>query len=165
MSYYFDDEDDFEPIKYKIGDKNINSPSIGQYTLFFAFDYVSLNGTKYCFNNPQIKHEHFVEIYHFKRDISSIIINDFTDNSRLKQKYHFHSIDIFQKRYLVPLFCKLLGMKQDVDPSKLPTLYQFAIFTNNETSEAPRIVGFFGKMGIFYVLWLDYEHDIYKKQR
>lgn len=161
MAFTFDEEEEIEPLKYKIGDDDVRFPNINEYTLLFAFDYLSLNSTKYCFNNPIILVEDFIKIYEFKKETSKIKIRDFTDNRYIKQKYHFHAIDIYSKSksFLVDIFTKLLGKK--MKPSELPSLYQFAIFTDNDTLKAPRIVGFFGKRGVFHILLLDYEHSIY----
>jgi hypothetical protein len=159
MSYAFDDEEDIEYLKYKIGDADIRIPNIDEYTLLFAFDYLSLNSTRYCFNNPSILAEDFIKIYEFKKLASKITIRDFTEKDFIRRQYHFHHIDIFHKKFLQELFTSLLGRKIDIN--KLPSLYQFAIFTDNNTLKAPRIIGFFGKRGVFHVLWLDYEHAIY----
>ncbi len=162
-NFVFDDEyDDIEPIKFKIGDKDINFPNIEQYTLLFAFDYISLKSTKYCFNNPNITLDDFKEIYNFKKKVSSITIKSFIEDSNMKYLYRFHDINIYQKKFLIAIFQELLG--RNIDVSKLPTLYQFAIYTDNVNKKAPRIVGFFGKMGVFHVLLLDYEHSIYSMQ-
>lgn len=159
MAFTFDDEEEIEPLKYKIGDDDVRFPNINEYTLLFAFDYLSLNTTKYCFNNPSILAEDFIKIYEFKKESSKIRIRDFTDNSFIKKKYHFHPIDIFSKPFLINIFTELLGKK--MKPYELPSLYQFAIFTDNDTLKAPRIIGFFGKRGVFHILLLDYEHAIY----
>jgi hypothetical protein len=159
MAFTFDDEEEIEPLKYKIGDADIKIPNIDEYTLLFAFDYLSLNTTKYCFNNPTVLAEDFIKIYEFKKLASKITIRDFTENISIRRQYHFHYIDIFSKSFLIDIFTGLLGKK--MKPHELPSLYQFAIFTDNDTLKAPRIVGFFGKRGVFHILLLDYEHGIY----
>ncbi|MEA5459412.1 hypothetical protein VB796_10200 [Arcicella sp. LKC2W] len=165
MSYYIpDDDEDIVATKYNVGDSDIRFPNIKEYTLLFAFDYLSLNATKLCFNNPNISKEDFVKIYEFKQQVSTIKIGEFIDNTKIKQRYHFHDIQVYQKTELKTLFERLLGKGKTFRIDQLPTLYQFAIFTDNKTNKAPRIVGFFGKMGVFHALWLDYEHSIFPKK-
>lgn len=154
--------DDDEPInlKYKIGDEVAGIASLEDFTFTFTFDYLSLDTSNLCFNNPNVSKEDFVEIFSLKKSLSKIKVRDIQD--RFKRNFHFHEINLIDKKSLVEPLKKLFNYSKFIEPYKLPSLYQIAVYTDNQSLKAPRIVGFFGKYAVFHVLWLDYDHQIYK---
>ena len=162
--YDFPEEEEPINLKYKIGDIVPKMPEIENLTFVFAFDYLSLKQTQYCFDNPNITKDDFIKIYKLKKELAKISVKDIQD--RLKQRFHFHSIDLNTKTFLLKPFKELLNYPHNIEVYKLPSLYQIAVYTDKSSDKssdkAPRIVGFFGKHAVFHILWLDYEHNIYK---
>lgn len=159
MSYRFASEEEHENIKYLKGDKVIKIGEIEELSLIIAFDYISLNNTDLCFNNNTITSVDYAKLFEFKKQISKVKIKDFFDNSAIKRKFHFHDVDLYQKKFLINLLKSLLGYDKFVEVYKLPTIYQIAVYTDQ--NKAPRILGFFGKNASFHILWFDYNHKIY----
>jgi hypothetical protein len=159
-SYYFPNSDDDEPIqlKYKIGDDIAGIAALQDYTFTFTFDYLSLESSDLCFNNSNVSKEDFVEIFSLKKKLSRMRVKDIQD--KFRKEFHFHEISLVDKGFLVQPLKNLFNYTKFIQPYDLPTLYQIAVYTNNELLKAPRIVGFFGKYGVFHVLWLDYHHKI-----
>lgn len=160
QNFGFYEEDEPINLKYKIGDIIPKIPEIENLTFVFAFDYLSLEQTGYCFDNPNITQNDFFKIFRLKKELSKITIKDIQD--QFKRHFHFHSIDLNIKKFLLEPLKKLLNYSKFIEVYKLPTLYQIAVYTDNTLDKAPRIIGFFGKHAVFHILWLDYEHDVYK---
>lgn len=158
--YEFYEEDEPINLKYKIGDIIPKIPEIENLTFVFAFDYLSLEQSKFCFDNPNITQTDFIKLYTLKKELSKITVKDIQD--KFKKSFHFHIIDFNSKKFLIDPFKKLLNYPKFIEVYKLPSLYQIAVYTDNTSDKAPRIVGFFGKYAVFHILWLDYNHDIYK---
>ncbi len=161
MSYSFVSEDEHESVKYSYGDKVTTLGEIEKLSLVIAFDYLSLINSDFCFNNSKIIVDDYRKLFEFKKEISKIKIKEFFDNSKVKQKYHFHSVDLYKKKFLINLMKSLLNYNKYLEVDKLPTLYQIGVYTNNVTMKAPRVLGFFGRNATFHILWLNYEHKIY----
>jgi hypothetical protein len=157
--------DDDEPIKlkYKIGDKIAGIAALEDYTFTFTFDYLSLNSSNLCFNNNDVSREDFVKIFSLKKKLSKMKIEDI--QNKRKRDLHFHSIDLNEKRFLKEPLKNLFGYSRVIEADRFPTIYQIAVYTDNELEKAPRIVGFFGNYGVFHVLWLDYHHQIYRGKK
>lgn len=130
----------------------------------FAFDYISLGKTKLCFNNPDLEARNFHDFLGRLYDISTKSYSDVHDNDK-----HFHKINLARKKHedvqaILIEDAKFFAEKEDIDAENLPEIWQFTIATDNENNYAPRVVGFFGTHGIFYLLWFDLEHSIYEKK-
>ena len=164
FDFYEDDEfDEHSSLKYKIGDQMIKISSIESFTLSFAFDYLSLDSTKFCFNNHNISVEDYRELFIFKKEVSTVKIKDLIDDRLTNKKYHFHTIDLIKKKFLIEPLKKLMNYSKYIELYQLPTLYQLAVYTNSKIERSPRIVGFFGKYAVFHILWFDYGHEIYPR--
>ena len=161
MSFSFASEDEHESVKYLYGNKVTTLGEIEKLTLVVAFDYLSVINTDFCFNNVKIEVSDFRKLFEFKKEISKIKIKDFFDDSIIKKKYHFHSVDLYKKKFLINLMKPLLNYNQYLEVDKLPTIYQIGLYTNNTNMKAPRVLGFFGRNATFHILWFDYEHKIY----
>lgn len=162
---FYEDDDENVNIKYQVGDDIINFGDIENLTLTIVFDYLSLNKTKLCFNNNEITADDFRRLFEFKQQVSTIKINSFIDDSRIKREYHFHSVDLYKKKFLLEPLKKLLNYNKFIEVYQLPTIYQLGVYTDNLTMKAPRILGFFGKNAAFHLLWFDYEHSVYPNKK
>ena len=165
MNYKFYENDEHEAVKYSFGDEVITIGQIENLSLVIAFDYLSVDCSDFSFNNIKITLEDYRKLFEFKKEISKIKIKDFFYDSDVKRKYNFHSIDLYQKKFLITIIKKLLNYKSEkLDLSKIPTIYQIGVYTDNKNMKAPRIVGFFGKNATFHILMFDYEHKIYSNK-
>jgi hypothetical protein len=156
-----DDDDELENPKYKFGDDLPNFKQIQNITFSFAFDYLSIGLQKIsdlCFDNPAIEKADYIDLLLLLNELSSQTLDDLEND---KQKYHFHLIDINEKTFLKTPLKNLLGIQSNRNID-YPALYQIALYTDNQTQKAPRIVGFIGKYAIFHLLWFDYNHSIYR---
>lgn len=166
MSYsFYEEEDESVNVKYKVGDKVINFGEIENLTLTIVFDYLSLDNSSLCFNNDKITADDFRKLFEFKQKVSTIKINSFLDDTNTKREYHFHSIDLYKKKFLLEPLKKLLNYNKFIEVYQLPTIYQLGVYTDNTTMKAPRILGFFGKNAAFHLLWFDYDHSIYPQKK
>lgn len=162
--FLIDDGDEIAPTKYKIGDKKDTKPYSQTFTMAFAFDYISIAGSKLCFDYDKIPADDYHQLFYLKQEISSIKVSDLF--SAYRKQYRFHDIVIDKtndKKWLIPLLCDLFKVDKNDDNivNQLPNIYQIQVYTDNVSNTAPRIVGFFGNYGIFHLLWFDYEHSIY----
>lgn len=161
MTYIFDDDKDALSTKYVFGKNKPKLSEIESYTLSFAYDYTSLNQTDLCFDYSKIPADDYHEVYYLKQEISLLKISDLINHT---STYRFHPIDYAYKRaWLFKEYAKILNVKikNSSDYDKLPTLYQIAVYTDQKTGKAPRIVGFIGNYGIFHLVWFDYTHKIF----
>lgn len=166
MSHYFlphdDDDESFDDPKYIFGDEIKKICDLEEYTPSFAFDYISMSETNLCFNCPDIPLSDFIKLFERKKEISSKSIGEIIDSPG--QEYHFHEVNLYQKKELKERLKELLKTKND-KVEALPVVYQLAVYTDNKTGKAPRIMGFFHKKGIFHLLWFDYSHSVYPKKK
>jgi hypothetical protein len=162
MKFTFHEDDSSESsFKYKVGDEITPISDIEDFTLTIAFDYISVINSNLCFDYSKIDISDYQKLFKFKKEISGIPIVSFLDDSETKRKYHFHSIDLYRKKFLIEPLKQLLGYNKYIEVHQLPTIYQIGVYTDNTTMKAPRVLGFFGKNAIFHLLWFDYEHSIY----
>jgi hypothetical protein len=157
MPKYFDFDlsDSFENPKYTPNtDYEFPTfPKIEDLTLIFAFDYLSLEQSNLCFNNPKLQTSDYTDIFQFLKKIADKSIDDFRNEQQI---YHFHEVPL--KADLKTALQNIFNQNRVRD---YPALYQIAVYTDNTNQKAPRIVGFFGKFAIFHIIWLDFEHSIF----
>lgn len=124
----------------------------------FGLDYISLNKTAFCFNNPEIPARDFIELLVRCNKISSLTYSELHDTS-FGNGYHFHEVDKprLARNGLIDKFRERIPERKKA----LPPVYQFALYTDKET--APRVLGYIGKWGVFYLLWFDYGHLLYPR--
>lgn len=157
--YNFYEEEDSIKLKYKIGDSASPISQIENYSFIFTYDYISLNGSELCFDNKEITNEAFIELYRLKKELSNLSISQVL--YEFNKKYRVHPIDLYKKKKLIEPLKALFNYKKYIDLSSLPTIYQVDVYTDSNTKEAPRLVGFFGYYAVFHVLWFDFHHSIY----
>jgi hypothetical protein len=126
----------------------------------FGFDYLSLDKSNFCFNNPAIPARDFVELLRRFQKISLLTYSEIQDKT-VGNGYHFHEVEKWRlnSHGLADEFQKKLEGRTRA----LPPVYQFALYTDKNT--APRILGYIGKWGIFYLLWLDHGHLLYPEDK
>ena len=125
----------------------------------FGLDYLSLDGTPFCFNNLEIPARDFVELLRRCQKISQLTYSELHDDS-VGNGYHFHEVDKHRLAHhgLLEKFRARIPERK----KGLPPVYQFALYTDKDI--APRVLGYVGKWGIFYLLWFDYGHLLYPRQ-
>jgi len=140
--------------KFKLGSEIKSIEQLRHHTLAFSFEYSCFNNTPISINYSGKETSDYLDILVFLKHLSLLTIGDLNDNC---ETYHFHEIDINFKYYLKS-FLKDNFKNNTLDYSQIPTIYQIAYY-NDDT--APRICGFFGSLGLFYILWWDFHHLIH----
>jgi hypothetical protein len=144
--------------KYTLGEKGYSFYEIKKLTPVFAFDYLSLEGSDLCFNSNRFRVEDFIGLLDGLKKVSKIPY----ETLKTIPNYRFHSIDFDDSRVNISKkdFRNKLTFKEDLLPDEaLPTLYQFDL----QYVQEARVCGFLFK-GIFYLVWYDRFHSIYKSK-
>lgn len=140
---------------------------IWDHKIIFDYKYVSLQQGCICFDNPKINIKTYVSLIEKSKYFSSTTIKEILDkeHSSIKSKSikHNHVLEINDKRYFIKHIFKSQIKQYINEDIGIPTFYQLEIFTDNINDLAPRIIGFFGEKGVFYLIWLDYEHKFYPR--
>lgn len=164
-SYLEDFGDDvFEELTSKgvKGGQNDHIPSLDEHYHFkpvFGLDYLSLDSSPFCFNNPSIPAYGLIEVLKCCQRMSLLTYQELEDTS-IGNAYHFHEVD--QKKLEAHGLIDKFQEKLPDRKKRLPPVYQVAIYTDGGKGDAPRMVGYIGKWGIFYLLWLDWGHQLYR---
>jgi hypothetical protein len=141
--------------KYKLGEVGMSFYDIKNFRPVFAFDYLSLNGNDYCFNNEGLSKEDYIGLLSGLRKISNTSYGVMHDN----KAYRFHKIDFDDKSVTIKRqdFKNILTNKPELlDDEELPNLWQFDLHYVQEA----RVCGFLYQ-GVFYLVWYDRDHKIY----
>jgi hypothetical protein len=146
--------------KYRVGQKDDTSfHDIRELTPIFAFDYISMQENPLCFNATSLTKEDYVGLLNGLRKISPISYKELSTTPI----YRFHQVNFNETRVLLSArdFKLILfpseSLREKVLDEELPTLYQFDLHYVQEA----RAVGFLFK-GIFYLIWYDRNHEVYK---
>lgn len=142
--------------KYNIGEKGYNFYDIKHLKPTFAFDYLSLNSGELCFNSSQLNVKDFIGLLEGLKKISAISY----DTLKKVPNYRFHSVDFDKDNISITRkdFKAILTFKEELlEDDELPTLYQFDF----QYVQEARVFGFLYQ-GIFYLVWYDRNHIIYK---
>jgi hypothetical protein len=141
--------------KYVFGEAANRLNEIKQHKPVFAFDFISLNYSDYCFNSNRINaQKDYQRIFQCFKSISNKSYNELNTNNA----YHFHEVDFSDTTISHSSFLKCIVpdvSKVNFDHS--PTVYQFKTF------EEARILGFVYKM-VFYLVMFDRNHNVYKRK-
>jgi len=141
-------------LKYNLGDSVESIDSLKHHSLTFSFEYSCFRSTPISLNYEKPQKDHYIDFLDCLKHLSSITINDLIKD---EVGYHFHEIDINLKYYLKTFLLKQFKV-DNIKFSALPSIYQIAYPTSDHE---PRICGFFGSFGVFYVLWWDFHHLIH----
>ncbi len=155
-----DYEENLPNLKYTFGDDVSFTPFSINVTPTFAYDYISLDQSSFCFNNPKMMGRDFCGYFFAVKEISSQKVSSLFDGS----KNHFHIINLTEKGFLIRMIKKQLGIKKYVDSNQLPIVAQFEVETDSER-ESPRVIFFLGRFGTFHILFYDREHSTYQMRK
>jgi hypothetical protein len=141
--------------KYTFGQQTNKLNEIKNAKPIFAFDFMSLNQTNFCFNSSLMKgQKEYVRLLEGFKKVSDKTYNTLSiDNT-----YHFHAVDFKDITITQSDFLKcLVKDTSKIDVNNAPTVYQFKLF------QEARVFGFIYS-GIFYLVFLDRNHDAYKRK-
>lgn len=144
--------------KYLLGEKGLSFYEIRELKPVFAFDYLSLNRSDLCFNSPKLSREDFIGFLDGLKRNSPKTYQELSTNPY----FRFHKINFNKDNLSISKsdFKKVLTSKEsELSDEELPTLYQFDLHYQQEA----RACGFLYK-GVFYLVWFDRNHIIYKSQ-
>lgn len=142
--------------KYKLGESGFSFREIINYKPIFAFDYLSLKGGDLCFDSNTLVTKDFIGLLEGLKKISEVTYKDLHDT----KAYRFHKIDFDDKSVTISkddFKSALTNKKELLNDDELPILYQFDL----QYVQKARVAGFLFK-GIFYLIWYDRNHIIYK---
>jgi len=144
--------------KYSLGETGYSFHNIKQFKPVFAFDYVSVNGEDLCFNSNKLVADDLRGLIIGLKKISSFSYEELNKNPA----FRFHVINFDDPKVQVSRaeFKKVLTNRPDkLADEHLPTFYQIDI----QYVQEARICGFLYK-GVFYLVWYDRNHQIYKRK-
>lgn len=141
-------------IKYSLGDSVASIENLKHHSLIFSFEYSCFRTTPISLNFEKPQKNDYIDFLSFLNYLSGITVNDLIEN---ESDYHFHEIDINKKYYLKSFLQKQFKVER-IKFSALPSIFQISYPSD---IHEPRLCGFFGSLGIFYVLWWDFNHLIY----
>lgn len=148
----FDIRREFIDTEYNFRDESPPFHEVKDYKPKFSYQYLSFDESEYCFNNPSITKSDYIDLLEIKKELSNQSVDD------LYKSYHFHIISFNKPRKRVEgLFkekFKDIKIKQDA----IPEFYQFA--GSKDETKIQRVIGFFGQLGEFHIVWFDFEHQI-----
>lgn len=141
--------------KYSFGETANRLHEIKQYRPVFAFDFISLNGSDFCFNSNLLNgQKDFHRLFQGLKNISNKSYDELSTN----YAYHFHEVDFSDISIPQSTFIKcLVPDMSKVDCDHCPTVYQFKLF------EEARVFGFISKM-VFYLVLIDRNHKAYARK-
>jgi hypothetical protein len=142
--------------KYKFGDTSHKISDFKHHKPVFAFDYISLNRTTYCFNSTLIDaKKDYLKLIEGLKKLSAKTYDEISKD----QSLHFHEVDFDSTSTSIPVsvFVKCLTASSNPNHDQCPTVYQFEIFG------ASRVFGFIHNF-VFYPVLLDKNHTIYKRK-
>lgn len=142
--------------KYTFGNNTSNLNEIRNCKPIFAFDYLSLENTIFCFNSSILSGQ---KDYHKLLDGLKTISTKSYDQLSRDYKFHFHDVEFnndLNISYSSFLKCIVADVTK-VDADKGPSVYQFKIF------EEARVFGFIHN-SVFYMVFFDRNHNAYKRK-
>jgi len=141
--------------KYSFGAVSDKLNKIKQDKPTFAFDFLSLKNSRFCFNSNLIAGvKEYQRIFQGFKTISTKTYDELSKD----RSYHFHEVDFDDTTIPHSDFLKCLvsdTSKINIDNS--PTVYQFKVF------EEARVFGFIYR-SVFYLVFFDRNHDGYKRK-
>jgi hypothetical protein len=146
-------EIEFSP-KFKLGDNKKSLEELKHHTLAFSFEYSCFKGTPISLDFSGKDNSDYIDLLNFLSFLSTVSIDYLNENA---DSHHFHEIDI-NKKYFLKTFLQKTFKTPKINYSDIPSIYQIAY--HNEAN-SPRVCGFFGALGLFYILWWDFHHLIY----
>jgi hypothetical protein len=141
--------------KYLFGEAANRLNEIKQHRPVFAFDYISLNNSDFCFNSSLLNgQKDYHKLFQSFKNISNKSYDELSSN----YAYHFHEVNFDDVSISQSDFLKcLVPDVSKINPDHSPTVYQFKAF------EEARVLGFVSKM-VFYLVFFDRNHKAYKRK-
>lgn len=137
--------------KFSLGEKTDDFQRVKHLNPVFAFDFISLNKSDFCFDGKLLGREDYVKLIKSLKNISSYTYEMIDKEYR----FHFHEIDWDDVTVSKSDFYKCISRnnnnKEEIE------VYQFKVY------EEARIIGFL-YMGIFYLVMFDRGHNAYKRK-
>ena len=140
---------------FTAGDRSDKFEDIKHLHPRFAYDFISLGGSEFCFNSSDLGLRDYQKLMKSFKELS---LQTYEVMNR-EHRYHFHDIDWNDVTVSKSDFMKCIykGVKRDAYDDEDITAYQFKVY------EEARIVGFIYK-GIFYLVMFDRGHNAYKRK-
>lgn len=139
--------------KYRLGDNSDAFEEIKGLKPIFAFDYISLNQTSFCFNSKLMGGRDFHKMLKSLKSISKYTYETINTDNR----FHFHEVKWEDVTISKADFEKCIYEQEKVKAKGDITPYQFKLF------QEARVFGFIYK-GVFYMVMLDRNHNGYKRK-
>lgn len=138
--------------KYTFGDTSSKISEFKHHKPVFAFDFVSLSRTDFCFNSKLIDaKKDYVKIIEGLKKLSFKTYDELSKDPA----FHFHEVDFNSTVVSQSVFVKCLTSTSNKE--QCPTVYQFEIFGS------ARIFGFIHNW-VFYPVLFDRNHNVYKRK-
>lgn len=138
-------------IKYRKGEKTDDFHEIKNIYPVFAFDYISMQKSDFCFNGRLLGTKDYAKLLQALKSISGFTYQQMNDEYR----FHFHEVEWEEVSVSASDFYKCVNGKYDGEEDITP--YQFKVF------EEARIIGFIYR-GIFHLVMFDRGHNAYKRK-
>lgn len=140
--------------KYSFGEAANRLNEIKQNRPVFAFDYISLKASPFCFNSNLIASKDYVRLLNSFKTLSTKSYDELSKDGT----YHFHEVDFLDTTISISDFLKCLVPDiSKINTDYCPTVYQFKAF------EESRVFGFVYKT-VFYLVLFDRNHKGYKRK-
>jgi hypothetical protein len=108
MPYTLPDPDEEGSLVYSCGEEVENIRDLQHSTPVFAYNYLSLRNSRYCFNNSDIEVRDLLGYFSVVNEISGRTIKELLDSS--SKEFHFHPLnDLHRMRYVVDNIHACLG--------------------------------------------------------
>lgn len=137
--------------KFTLGEKTDDFQRIKHLNPVFAFDFISLNKSNFCFDGKLLGREDYVKLMKSLKNISSYTYEMIDKEYR----FHFHEIDWDDVTVSKSDFYKCISKNHKSEEEI--EVYQFKVY------EEARIIGFL-YMGVFYLVMFDRGHNAYKRK-
>lgn len=135
-------------LKYRIGSQSDKYEAFKSHSPVFAFDYISLSGSDFCFDSTSLGRKDYIDLLKGLQRISAETYDSMCQN----YQFHFHKIDWNEVSVKESDFNKCVGCSSgEIEP------YQFKLF-----AEA-RLIGFIYE-GVFYIVMYDRHHKAYERK-
>ena len=138
--------------KYKIGTKSHTSVDVANLKPKFAFDYISVRGSSFCFDSDKLGRNHYLNLIKGLKEASTFTFKELEDS----HTYHFHDIDFDETSIRKSDFYKAIINRYDDEDYIIP--YQMKVYKEE------RVIGFLYE-GTFYLVMFDSGHNAYGRKK
>lgn len=121
----------------------------------FSFLYIKMEYSSLCFNNPDLKIDHFHKFLSRLQVLEGKTYQELRDGGK---QYRFHDVKFESEKVSVSFINYKNAVCKNPDKvidDQVPSCYQLDI------AHKIRVMGYLGYNGIFYLVWCDADHEIY----